>query len=539
MALQALAPSPARRWRALCGGVGLFLLLFAVVTRAVLRATDGHLVYALDDAYIHMSIAKHLALDGVWGIDAHSFASASSSPLWTVLLGLVFRLTGVHDAAPLVLNLAAAAALLVLLDRILDREGFSVAESTATIVAVMLFAPMVPMIWIGMEHSLNNVLVLGVACVAVHVARTTPETANATSASGLLLLMLLTSATRLEGLFVAAGCALLLIVSGRWAMAAGCLGASALPVTTTGLWNMSHGWFFLPSSVLMKQQVLPVGHQSWVTPLLMGLSRIDPPPVFMGLLVAALALLGTRLWRVRAVGPDGMLVVFVVAAALHLSLARFGYLYRYESYLMVLGVVAVATALHHRSAAIARVPRVLAARDLLVVAAIVAVLAGGERTIGSAPALVRTAGHIYRQHRQMARFVATYYAGRAVALNDIGAISYGSTARIYDLAGLASIEVATARRAGTFDAGFINRLLETGDVPIAIVYNAWFPGSQQFYASWFDAGRWVTDEQDVLTEGAVNFYARTADEARLLQRNLAEFSTTLPHGAIYEARALN
>lgn len=537
MAQQAPTPPPARRWRVLFGGVALFLLLFGAVTREVLRATDGHLVYALDDAYIHMSIAKHLVLDGVWGIDAHNFASASSSPLWTALLGLVFRLTGVHDAAPLVLNVAAAVALLVLLSHVLEREGFTTAESSATIAAVVLLAPMVPMIWIGMEHSLNNVLVLGAVFVAVHLARTTPGTANPGSVRRLLLLTLLTSATRLEGVFVAAGCALLLALSGRWAVAAGCLGAAALPVTTIGLWNMSHGWFFLPSSVLMKQQVLPAAHQSWITSLYMAFSRIHPPAVFVGLLIVAFALLGTRLWRVRDVGPDGMLVVFLVAAILHLGLARFGYLYRYESYLMVLGVVAIATALHHRAAALARVSRIVGARDLLVIAAIAAVLAGGERTIGSAPALVRTAGHIYRQQQQMARFVATYYADSAVALNDIGAVSYGSTARIFDLAGLASIEVAAARRAGAFDAAFINGLLERGQVPVAIVYDAWFAGHQQFYAGWFDGGRWLTDEQDVLIEGAVSFYARTEDDARVLRKNLAAFSGSLPFGATYEPRA--
>ena len=36
--------------------------LAAAVTVQVLRATDGHVGYALDDAYIHLAIAKNVAL---------------------------------------------------------------------------------------------------------------------------------------------------------------------------------------------------------------------------------------------------------------------------------------------------------------------------------------------------------------------------------------------------------------------------------------------------------------------------------------------
>src|SRR6185436_17091297 len=86
-------------------GVLIVLAAFyAFVAYRLLRLTEGHLVYALDDAYIHMAIAKNLALHGVWGVQAGTFSSSSSSPLWTLLLSGWFRAAGVSDAAPLVLN---------------------------------------------------------------------------------------------------------------------------------------------------------------------------------------------------------------------------------------------------------------------------------------------------------------------------------------------------------------------------------------------------------------------------------------------------
>src|SRR4051812_38397661 len=82
----------------------LFCACYAFTTSRLLQVTGGRVIYALDDAYIHMAIAKNLALHGVWGVRADSFAAASSSPLWTALLGAVFTTVGVRDAVPLCLN---------------------------------------------------------------------------------------------------------------------------------------------------------------------------------------------------------------------------------------------------------------------------------------------------------------------------------------------------------------------------------------------------------------------------------------------------
>src|SRR2546426_9784746 len=73
---------------------GALLLLWASMAAMVLaslRRTDGHLVYTLDDAYIHMAIAKHFARDGVWGVTPYAFGSSTSSPLWTALVAAAFR----------------------------------------------------------------------------------------------------------------------------------------------------------------------------------------------------------------------------------------------------------------------------------------------------------------------------------------------------------------------------------------------------------------------------------------------------------------
>ncbi|MGC4081826.1 MAG: hypothetical protein QM736_06890 [Vicinamibacterales bacterium] len=500
------------------------------VTTQIVRATQGHVGYALDDAYIHMAIARNLAQHGSWGITAGQFASASSSPLWTALLGVAFSIAGVHDLVPLMLNVVAAVALIAAAARVLRTERFTSLEQFAALGALVLLTPMVPMVWIGMEHSLNNLVVLLLVWAAVDQARPRPRFHPA----AFLALASLAPAIRLEGLFVVAGCAAVLVVARRWTIAVVSSVLAAATLVGIGMWNVSHGWFFLPASVMMKQTVLPSASGSLGGTLLWSILHSYPPVVFIGLFVVGAGLLAHSWHTQRTLNAAPWLTVFVVASLLHLTLARFGFLYRYESYLMVIGTVGVALAVHQNAAAIARGLRIVAAADVVAVVAATGVIAGGERTLHSNAVLINTAGHIYRQQRQMGRFVSAYYNGQAVALNDIGAVSYSASARVYDLAGLGSLEAATARRDDTFDAAFINGWLVGGHVPLAIVYDFWYPKERRFYDRWVRVGRWITDNQDELTEGAVTFYAPDATAAGRLRANLVKFEPLLPPGVVVE-----
>lgn len=57
----------------------------------VLTKTDGHYTYFIDDAYIHLAMAKNLAFYDVWGITKYQFSSTSSSPLFTYLICILIK----------------------------------------------------------------------------------------------------------------------------------------------------------------------------------------------------------------------------------------------------------------------------------------------------------------------------------------------------------------------------------------------------------------------------------------------------------------
>ncbi|MCS6961687.1 MAG: hypothetical protein NZT61_04195, partial [Deltaproteobacteria bacterium] len=64
----------------------------------------GGLGFTLDDAFIHLGVAKSLTDDGVWGING-KFVSVSTSPLWTLLITPLHLAFGYY---PLIFHLLSA-----------------------------------------------------------------------------------------------------------------------------------------------------------------------------------------------------------------------------------------------------------------------------------------------------------------------------------------------------------------------------------------------------------------------------------------------
>jgi hypothetical protein len=80
-----------KHWPLFASVVILWVAMGVLSTLLILRE-NGHLVFALDDPYIQMAMAKNFALHGVWGITRFGFTSASSSPLWTFFIAVTYLL---------------------------------------------------------------------------------------------------------------------------------------------------------------------------------------------------------------------------------------------------------------------------------------------------------------------------------------------------------------------------------------------------------------------------------------------------------------
>src|SRR4030042_4553212 len=110
----------------------------------ILGQTGGRFIYNLDDAYIHLAVAKHIVRDGIYGVTPFEFSSSSSSILWPRLLAGALRLLGDREILPLLINLAVTGIFIALLYREWSGGGKNPRWAFGMLIGWMLFLPIGP-----------------------------------------------------------------------------------------------------------------------------------------------------------------------------------------------------------------------------------------------------------------------------------------------------------------------------------------------------------------------------------------------------------
>ncbi len=504
-----------------------------------LARNGGRFTYALDDTYIHMAIAKNLVRHGVWGVTPYGFSSSSSAPLWTLLLAASYGLAGVREITPFLLNLLLAGLVVgTTYDALHDRLPRPLVF--LALLAMILFTPLVPLAFTGMEHTAELLMTLLTVTLA---ASTLSEDAPSGKATGrLLVCAALTVAVRYEGLFLVLVLAALFAARRRWRFALTLVAAGLLPVAVYGLLSVVEGWYFLPNSVLLKgarQDQVVIDFLRDLLPGRHGLTWEAIEELVPSLVVVKLnaqrhisfLVIASLLWltyhRGRFWTPAGTVnAAFVGTALLHVQFAGATSFYRYEAYVVGLGVFALAVAVAESppwEAGQGRADRVfrLSASLLLLVLVSAPLRARATRSLAQTP---QASHNIFDQQMQMAAFLGSFYPGRVVAANDIGAIDFLTDLRLVDLAGLATREPAAYALHRSFGADQVAAVAERYHAQIAVVYDSWF----EIPPRWRKAGEWQIRDNVVCGDDVVSFYA--VDPAVLLdlRRNLQAFSPRLP-----------
>jgi len=519
----------------------IFMIVLAVGTVALtamvcVRATDGQLVYALDDAYIHLAMGRTFAETGVWGVNADTPGAASSSPLWTLVLAGLVAVGGDHVWLPLALSLLAAGLLAMAADAWLRELGVGTGARVATVVAIIALGPLGPLALTGMEHVAHAAAVLALGWLALRERRAHPV--------ALGLMAGVATGLRYESAFVAVALAVVLALRRDWGRAVAVLAGSAALVAAVGAWQVSLGEGFLPNSLVVKAAGVTAENLGpWVRDKAYSAMEHahEAPVVVLPLLAVVLAYAVAlrrsedRSERPASASPalDGA-AALTLATVLHVVLSRTGWYHRYEAYLVIWGVVAAAGSLHawrlrrlgaeHRE--LGRGTRAPAAAALLGIGLLV-LLAFGLRinAYNTAPKACR---NIYEQHAQVARFVARCEAGdpAPIVVHDIGLVSYLRPREpLLDLGGLASHEVALAKAHGQMDRSYVERIALERGARVAIGYaHDWVPDS------WVEVASWRIHDNRVAGDDTVHFYAvDPAAEARL-RADLEQFEDELPAG---------
>jgi hypothetical protein len=467
----------ARSFWPLLLALAVFLASLTAALRTALHLTDGRLIYALDDAYIHMAVAKTLANHGIWGCTPFHFSSSSSSLLWTFVLGVAYRTFGVHDCTPLVLNIALAIGTLVVVNSSLTRFGAPPVLRASAMLGIVLAFPLPGMVLMGMEHILHLLLTIAFAAAAVSALTNPEESAprRRRQTVALCLMGALLGGSRYEGFFLI-GLVCLGFLLRRQVWRAVLVGiASLLPVVAFGAISVANGSYFLPNPLMIKavgekSSTLSALFKPFGSEDLAFLQNNRAMPILLVLsLLAVLAL-----WRMRrGAWPATLLFPLLLAAMIllhgHFVFSPLYWAYRYDAYLVGFGLFAAAVVLVELPTPQALAPGALPA---LLVALLVPVL--GDVREGLVPeAEIEGMRGTYLEQYQSAQLIERYYPNAAVIVNDLGAVTYYTRARILDLVALGDLEPLVIMRNSPYTSREVVRWTQPYGPKIAIVSLGW------------------------------------------------------------------
>jgi Dolichyl-phosphate-mannose-protein mannosyltransferase len=502
------------------GLIGAAAVVVIVVVYVVAsKRANGVFAYPLDDTYIHLRLAENLS-KGVLGINPGQFASASSSPLWSLVLAPAILLFGHGVAIPLVLTTTITVVTVYGTDRWLRGRGHSVAERSVLVAGLLIVVPLPVVALLGMEHALQIALVLLVLNLGIGAAMERRDRWHV----GLGVLIALAMATRYETGFVVVALVVLFATRRLWRLALTALAGTALTLIAVGAVNLGQGWPFLPASIVAKTQTDRHGLLKLLPNFRSDQVQHSPR------LIVVVALCVVLCWYASRRGGPGWEVasnwsyVFFGVVLLHLGYAQVGGLFRYEAYLVAVGLVVSALLVHSILGAGALRPALPRwAWALTALLLLVAVVDGGRVYRVAWVGMNETA----HQQIEMARFLRTTCPGCHVAVNDIGAVSMYGDVKVTDVFGLADRDVLRAKSDDRWNTAALERATKAEGVDLALVYDArfWIPKPP---SSWSRVGTWTYPHAVVSGGNVVSFFAVDPSEDGELRKRFAEFT---PRGA--------
>jgi hypothetical protein len=495
----------------------LFFVLVSVclVEYAAMKKTGNHFSYPLDDTFIHMAMAKNLAFNGTWGINANDYSATSSSPLFTALLSLLVKVFSANVFLPLVLASIGTCLLVVAMNKELNNHSLlDTTNKTFVIIGALLMGAIPALTLLGMEHTLQTALVL-LFVHAVASVLTSENKKNILQAAAWASLMTL---ARYESLFFLAAAAGLFLLQKKWKPFLVLLIAGFIPIVLFGLYSISKGGFFFPNSIMIKS------NQNFIHVLNGGTTFIENTRSFSGLVVMALIIAFKKYLAKRFDRDFWIMSMFLIAAIMHGTLISLSWFYRYESYLITIASFQILKIIFEWI----QENKWKGVWQNLVPASVVALLLFSlpVRGLNSLRNSVRAITNINDQQTQMGFFLQQYYPNEVIAANDVGAISYYAKIHTLDLWGLGNNQVMQARKNKTWGSKYLQNLVVEKNTRIAVIYDSWFEAGM--VSTWHKIATWEIADNFSCGDNKVSFYAIKETDGATLKSNLKTFESKLP-----------
>jgi len=527
-----------QRYSGLIFSAIILCVLIYIFYMISISKTEGHFVYAIDDPYIHMDVAKNIVKYGVWGITKYGFTALSSSIIWPLLLAGAYKMLGVNEILPLIMNVLSALALITLIYCILRKYTSNQLILSVILISFILLVPVIPPIFTGLEHTFHAFLsVLFMYLSSVILCKNEIQLRNCKM---LFFTAPILMATRYEAMFLIAIIAFFFVLRKQWKIAVLLVVFSIIPIIIYGVISVAKGWYFFPNSVLIK------GNMPKVSSLISIISvfgrhaiatTVKQSHLYVLMLISLLYLLCQIkrypcIWRIDTI----MMIIFILVMLLHLQFADTNWFTRYELYFISMGFTVIAVfALQDIANMNKPIWNITKIQQYIISCLILVFLfipfeERGRLYLINIP---KASSNIYCQQIQMAKFIKQYFQGACVAINDIGAVNWFADIKCLDLYGLANIEVANAKLKNNYSTAVIDSISLINDTKIAIVYDSWYYLYGGLPRNWVKVGQWKVLNNVVCGSDVVTFYAIDPSYADYLTKSFFEFSQKLPSGADY------
>lgn len=501
----------------------IFLAICVAYFFSSLKDTNYHYVYVLDDAYIHLAMAKNFALYDVWGITKYKFSSTSSSPMFTFLIAVLIKIFGNHDWLPLAFNLVFSGGIVFILNQFYSKIFTSNLKVVAANMFTLLFVTLHLQVLSGMEHVFQVfVFLLNIFCF-YHLKD------EKWAKFGFYFSLLLLGLIRFESMFYFVTLAFGFALLKNWERSVLVLCCGFLPILAFCIFNHNQTGYWFPNSVVVKGTAIHFNENIFSDILYIIKDKLIFSKSLYKIGFFPILITVWFLWKDRKNGfsalisKNFLMIVLSLTFILHCMFAETRYLFRYEAY-FIAGFSMVA---------FERISREFSFNDFfkLKTAALSVLLMANfslmmYKTFVSHQMLVFGSKNIYEQQIQSAQFLHTYYNDAKVVANDIGAISYFTEIQLLDVVGLGSVETIPFNGSKVaFDDRFKNFLTKytaQNNFQLAIVYENWLNG--QIPVSWKKVAELSIDENLNAAGKTVSIYSIDEKGFVTLQENIRNFN---------------
>ncbi|KMQ68171.1 hypothetical protein ACM39_09985 [Chryseobacterium sp. FH2] len=494
----------------------------------MLSRTENFFTYILDDAYIHLAIAKNFALHKVWGMTQYRFSSSSSSPMFTFILSVLIRIFGNNELIPLIFNMICSVFCVYFLNKYYSQYLSKSRNVVIATLFTLFFAVIQLQIMSGMEHVLQvMVIIVNIFFFQKWIKQ---DFKDSNAAYWFYFTIALLGLIRFESMFYFVAFALLFICLKRFKHALLVILFGFIPILIFGYFNYREVGYFFPNSVVVKGTSIDFSG-NYVSQIVHLLSKIFLNVTFYKVGLFPLLMVAVFTFRdykrklsfKQIIENNFLLYICAITLLLHGIFGNFRGFFRYEAYLMVGFAMVFIPKLQSFFANPIGYFKSDWAMAVLILGNIVLMLyksGYGHKMI------VSGSDDIYEQQVQSGKFLSKYYNTSKVVANDIGAICYFSDIHLLDFAGLASVEtIPYNEKEKEFDQNFENFLTKysiENKYELAIVYEEWLMGYVP--KNWKKVAELKIDNTITVAKDHVIIYSIDSKIHKQLKENIKNFN---------------